>query len=163
MSDRIAVMSRGRVRQIGAPADIYDRPQNLFVSTFVGDANLFDATLQGVENEGANLTVGEARLSLATYQDDLPQPGPVTLFVRPEQCGLTGAAEPGAVPATVALSVYQGSYAELHLDCAAAQGGRVMLRVPAADALPAGAAVGIALPQTGPAIYAADEANKAVA
>lgn len=158
MSDRIAVMSRGRIRQIGSPTEIYDSPQNHFVSTFVGDANLFSATLVETDGKKVSLNVGETRLPLTTYQDELPAAGPVTLFVRPEQCRLSAAGQDGAIPATVALSVYQGSYAEMHLDCPTAEGGRVMLRVPAAEALPVGTAVSIALPEQGPAIYAKEEA-----
>ncbi len=156
MSDRIAVMSRGRIRQIGSPTEIYDQPQNEFVSTFVGDANLFDARLVGVDGARASLTVGGTPVMLDTYQDALPAPGPVTLFVRPEHCTLAQAGAPGAIPASVALSVYQGSYAELHLDCPSAGGAdrRVMLRVPSRQALPPGTAVAIALPASGPAIYA---------
>jgi len=152
MSDRIAVMSRGQIRQIGSPTDIYDRPQNQFVSTFVGDANLFSATFMDRDETSVRLTVGTTQLQLETYQDDLPEPGPVTLFVRPEQCKLTQAGEAGSIPATVALTVYQGSYAEVHLDCAAAD-NRVMQRVPASEAPKAGTKVGIALPSRGPAIY----------
>ncbi|ORE92917.1 putrescine transport ATP-binding protein PotA [Stappia sp. 22II-S9-Z10] len=161
MSDRIAVMSRGRIRQIGTPSEIYDRPQSRFVSTFVGDANLFAADLLGRDAGSASLDVGGTRTSLATYQDECPAPGPVTLVVRPEQCVLTAAGEPGTVPATVALSVYQGSYAELYLDCAAAEGGRAMLRVPASEALAAGTTVGIRLPDTGPAVFAREDEGAA--
>ncbi|AEQ53755.1 putrescine transport ATP-binding protein PotA [Pelagibacterium halotolerans B2] len=154
MSDRIAVMSRGRIRQIGAPDEIYDRPQSLFVSTFVGDANCFSAILTGHRDGKADLRIGEAHVPLVTYQDELPAPGSVTLVARPERCSLTDANEPGAIRATVALSVYQGSHMELHLDCAQAiGGGRVMLRVPAGKPLSAGTPVGIALPSEGAAIY----------
>ncbi|MDP0929989.1 ABC transporter ATP-binding protein [Paracoccus onubensis] len=157
MSDRIAVMSRGRIRQIGTPSQIYDRPENHFVSTFVGDANLFAATLLEKTDATASLDIGTTRLSLATFQEELPEPGPVTLFVRPEQCSLTDPDQPGAIAATVALSVYQGSYAELHLDCSVAENGRVMLRVPASEAMEPGTDVGIALPERGPAIYTTTE------
>ena len=153
MSDRIAVMSRGRIRQIGSPTDIYDTPQNHFVSTFVGDANLFAATLQEHSGGAVRLNVGQTELSLETYQDELPDAGPVTLFARPEQCTLTEAGHVGSIPATVALTVYQGSYAEVHLDCAAATNGRVMQRVPASQAPAQGTEVGISLPTRGPAIY----------
>lgn len=153
-SDRIAVMSRGRIRQIGTPSEIYDRPQSHFVSTFVGDANLFLANLLPTAGPSVTLDVGGTRHDLTTYQDDLPDPGPVTLFVRPEQCELTAAGKAGTIPATVALSVYQGSYAQLHLDCAAAEGGRVMLRVPVNEALCAGTPVGIGLPESEAAIFA---------
>ncbi|WP_353476109.1 ABC transporter ATP-binding protein (plasmid) [Salipiger sp. H15] len=163
MSDRIAVMSRGRIRQIGTPSEIYDQPRNQFVSTFVGDANLFDAELLSRDGACVALSVGGTPLSVHAYQDELPAPGPVTLFVRPEHCALAEAGTPGTIPASVALSVYQGSYAELHLDCRSAAGEdrRVMLRVPSRQALPAGTAVGIALPQSGPAIYARQDKGAA--
>ncbi|WP_428925799.1 ABC transporter ATP-binding protein [Marinibacterium sp. SX1] len=154
MSDRIAVMSRGRIRQIGSPSEIYDTPQNQFVSTFVGDANLFAARLVDSGDDGVTLDIEGTGLHVSTFQEALPEAGPVTLFVRPEQCRLTEAGAPGAIPASVALSVYQGSHAELHLDCPSAEGGRVMLRVPAGEALAAGTPVGIALPDRGPAVYA---------
>ena len=41
MSDRIAVMNRGRVEQIGSPIDIYDHPASTFVAGFIGSANLW--------------------------------------------------------------------------------------------------------------------------
>jgi len=160
MSDRIAVMSRGRIRQIGRPSEIYDRPQSRFVSTFVGDANLFSAMLVEQNGQTASLAVGETPVSLVTYQDQLPEPGPVTLVVRPEHCHLTDANQPGSIPATVALAVYQGSHVELHLNCPQAEGdGRVMLRVPAAGPLQPGTLVGIGLPAEGAAIYAQEEAT----
>lgn len=47
MSDRIAVMSTGRVLQIGGPAEIYDRPATRFVADFIGEANLLPGPLVG--------------------------------------------------------------------------------------------------------------------
>lgn len=45
MSDRIAVFDRGRIQQVGTPLDLYDRPSNRFVASFVGVSNLVDAAL----------------------------------------------------------------------------------------------------------------------
>ncbi|MEW5724273.1 MAG: ABC transporter ATP-binding protein [Thermodesulfobacteriota bacterium] len=42
MSDRIALMNEGRIEQVGAPADLYDRPASRFVADFIGDTNLLD-------------------------------------------------------------------------------------------------------------------------
>lgn len=52
MSDRIAVMNAGRLQQVGTPAEIYERPANRFVATFVGHANLIDARLTGQIGDG---------------------------------------------------------------------------------------------------------------
>jgi len=56
MSDRIAVMSAGKVQQIGSPHDIYEEPQNRFVADFIGETNMLDSTVVQVigSNESEN-------------------------------------------------------------------------------------------------------------
>ena len=58
MSDRIAVMSQGKVRQIGGPRDIYDHPAERFVADFIGEANMLPGEL--IRSEGAT---GRVRLA----------------------------------------------------------------------------------------------------
>ena len=53
MSDRIAVMSRGRVEQIGTPEEIYDRPASIFVAGFIGSANLLPAVVSAGSTSSA--------------------------------------------------------------------------------------------------------------
>ena len=64
MSDRIAVMDRGRVVQLGTPAEIYERPRNAFVATFIGESNLIESdggAVLAVRPEWADLSPrGEA-------------------------------------------------------------------------------------------------------
>ena len=52
MSDRVAVMNEGRIAQIGSPKALYDTPANRFVASFVGEANLLEATIVGKETDG---------------------------------------------------------------------------------------------------------------
>ncbi len=59
MSDRIAVMSAGRVVQVGSPAEIYERPRTVFVARFIGEANVFDGA-------PAQLAVRPERLSIVS-------------------------------------------------------------------------------------------------
>ncbi len=59
MSDRIAVMSAGRVVQVGSPAEIYEHPRTAFVANFIGEANLFTGTVCAVENGMATVTQSE--------------------------------------------------------------------------------------------------------
>ncbi len=49
MSDRIAVMNDGKVAQVGAPEDLYDRPSSRFVAGFIGESNFLPAVVCGVE------------------------------------------------------------------------------------------------------------------
>ncbi len=81
ISDRIVVMDRGRVSQIGTPLDLYRAPGNRFVAEFIGEANFLPATLESVEDGWVGLRIGSQRLRVASRP--LP-PGPVTVLARPE-------------------------------------------------------------------------------
>jgi putative spermidine/putrescine transport system ATP-binding protein len=67
MSDRLAVFDRGRIEQIGAPADVYERPANAFVAGFVGVSNV-------VERDGRRLTVRPEKIRM-TDADSEPAGG----------------------------------------------------------------------------------------
>jgi spermidine/putrescine transport system ATP-binding protein len=112
MSDRIAVMDRGRVVQLGSPAEIYENPRNAFVATFIGESNLLEGTVQG--RSGGNWTV-VTRLGSSIAVPD--QPGlaagaSVRIAVRPEWADLFPRDDvpPGenALPGIIEDVVYQG-------------------------------------------------------
>ena len=67
MSDRIAVMDGGRIAQLGAPAEIYERPRTRFVATFIGESNLFGA------EGGGQIAVRPERMSIAPDRGTLPE------------------------------------------------------------------------------------------
>ncbi len=91
MSDRIAVMSAGRIQQIGAPHDIYERPLNRFVADFIGDSNFFEATVESIDGDRADCRIGDA-LSLSTaLMGSHVASDVVTLAVRPEKIALSPA------------------------------------------------------------------------
>jgi spermidine/putrescine transport system ATP-binding protein len=80
MSDRIAVMEDGEVRQCGTPEEVYERPRGPFVAGFIGISNLLSAT---VENGGLRLASGT--LCAAAVPDDCSDGASVHLSVRPEK------------------------------------------------------------------------------
>ncbi|WP_127104949.1 ABC transporter ATP-binding protein [Pararhodobacter zhoushanensis] len=116
MSDRIAVMSAGRILQLGTPHDIYHAPAERFVADFIGDTNFLDLPVTAISGDVATLTLpggqsAEARLP-AGY---LPVIGEtVTAVVRPEQAVL-GEPGSGMLSGTVASSVFFGTDTHLHL------------------------------------------------
>ena len=81
MSDRIAVMSMGRLQQQGTPVEIYERPLNRFVAGFIGETNFIPARISGLEKGLARADVG-ADIHLAAAASGKPQgrrhghPGP---------------------------------------------------------------------------------------
>ena len=108
MSDRIAVMAAGGIRQIGAPREIYTRPADRFVAGFIGESNFLPATIEGGR---ATLAAGVT----VEVEDAGPRAGAVTLAVRPEQVRVVPADEPGALAASVRDLVYFGTDTNCHL------------------------------------------------
>ena len=94
MSDRIAIMNRGRIEQVGMPSEVYERPSNAFVGRFLGEANILDGTIDGLEGDCATLRVGGLVL-LARVRDAVAVGSRAALFVRPERVAirLPGAGE----------------------------------------------------------------------
>jgi ABC-type Fe3+/spermidine/putrescine transport system ATPase subunit len=149
LSDRIAVMSEGRIRQIGGPDEIYRRPVDRFVASFVGDVNVLHARLDRRDGVTAVVALGPARVTVPSRALDGVTPGgAVDLFVRPEDLCV---AEGGAVAVTqgvVAAHIYQGGHVDLYVDTPDAAAGRVLLRVPGQAAMsrwPLGTPIAIAL------------------
>jgi len=151
LSDRIVVMSAGRVRQIGTPDQVYRHPQDRFVAGFIGDVNVLPGRLEARAGARATVTVGELRREVEADALQECAPGaPVDLFVRPDHLGLRPAGEAGTLPAQVAALVYQGSHIDLHADLAT--GERVVVRIPGQGALAThapGTAIGLSVPQGG--------------
>jgi len=79
LADRIAVLREGRLLQVAAPREIYDRPANAFVATFLGRANLIDATVTG--RDSVRTPVG----ALATLAHDVTVGAKAQLLIRPER------------------------------------------------------------------------------
>lgn len=106
MSDRIAVMSGGRVQQIATPRELYDRPANRFVAGFIGESNFLSArATSGV------VSFSDARVALNGATD-----GPVTLMIRPEHVALaTTLPEALNISATVRQLVFFGTDTHVHL------------------------------------------------
>ena len=130
VSDRIVVMDRGRIAQIGTPHDLYDRPNSRFVADFIGDANL-------IEGEVAGGTFHAADLALPVSGPD----GPALVSVRPERIALEA---PDAAPlGTVASASYLGSRMEYVVTTGF---GDLLVSAPiTAQALTPGAKVGLRL------------------
>jgi iron(III) transport system ATP-binding protein len=112
-ADRMAVLDQGRIQQIGAPLDLYDRPANRFVAGFLGAANLVDGM---VEREGALAVFRAEALSLALAGSHAA--GPACLAFRPQGARLTaasGAPTQPALPAKVVSREFLGTLVRYHV------------------------------------------------
>ncbi len=147
LSDRLAVMSEGRIRQLGTPEEIYRRPCERFVASFVGDANVLRGRLERIDETHAIVALGAARMRvLSAPLLGVAASAPVDVFVRPEQLELTGASAPCASNGTVVAHVYQGGHVDFHVECVDSPRGRLLIRLSSPEAMtswPVGARVGI--------------------
>nr|WP_237154979.1 ABC transporter ATP-binding protein [Oryzibacter oryziterrae] len=115
MSDRIAVMSAGRVQQIGSPRDIYDRPANRFAASFIGETNFVTVKLLTVSATSGELELPGGTVIHAGVPDGVKfSPGKATIVVRPEHAELVGAGA-GNLAGTVTNIVYFGTDTHYHL------------------------------------------------
>ncbi|MDX6766976.1 MAG: ABC transporter ATP-binding protein [Candidatus Methylacidiphilales bacterium] len=84
MSDRIAVMHKGRVLQVGTPEEIYEKPATRFVADFIGESNFFEGTI--VSRDGKYVVFASSGLNIKVFPDHVTTPGPEgILAVRPEK------------------------------------------------------------------------------
>jgi spermidine/putrescine transport system ATP-binding protein len=112
MSDRIAVMNDGRVEQLAAPREIYERPATAFVAGFIGTSNLLRGTVDRVESGSAVLRLGEAGRVLVAEGSHRAGDA-IAVTVRPEKITISTEEPAGgvsAVPGTVSEVVYLGLY-----------------------------------------------------
>ena len=86
LSDRVVVMSEGRIEQIGPPADIYNFPATSFVASFVGTLNLIGGRV--IEAGSGRLSVGGQEIRVAKPISDARDGATVTLAIRPESVEL---------------------------------------------------------------------------
>jgi putative spermidine/putrescine transport system ATP-binding protein len=133
LGDRIVVMSKGAIAQVGAPRDIYFAPASRFVAEFVGAANI----LEGVSRSG-HLALPGGRLPIGETSIE----GPAVAMVRPESIVIV-AAESAGLTGEVAGVSFVGDRQRLSISGAAAR--PVMVDVPNTLTVKAGDRVGLAI------------------
>jgi iron(III) transport system ATP-binding protein len=97
IADRIAVMSQGRLEQVGAPRELYRRPQSRFVAQFLGECNFLEGRVSALENGMAVLETPAGQLLAALPEGSPLQEGSAALFAaRPESVRVQHAEDAGA-------------------------------------------------------------------
>lgn len=123
MADRIAVMNRGRLEQVGTPAELYERPANPFVASFIGETNLLDGELLAIAGQEWTVRLADGAVVRGTpaaaarhgkAAGGAAVGARVRLAVRPERIELapaTAGPTAGGTGATVAATVADVIYA----------------------------------------------------
>ena len=94
VSDRIAIQNYGKIMQVGTPKEIYDKPENLFIATFIGKGALIEGMVEEL-GEYAKVTIGESYLEgVNTGESELEDAEHVACVIRPESFFLEAPDEP---------------------------------------------------------------------
>ena len=112
ISDRIVVMNRGRIEQIGRPEEIYDKPQTKFVASFIGHVNVIEVQVQD-----GRMFAGNRALALP-LKERLTESGDAVVLVRPEDINLARNAKNGDLRGMIVGIRYRGDVYEVALDVA---------------------------------------------
>ncbi len=108
MSDKIVVMSEGRIQQVGTPEDIYNEPQNAFVADFIGESNIFKGIM--TSDMKVRFCGGEFK-----GMDDVPEGTLVDVVVRPEDVIITKHEE-GTVAGEITSVIFKGMHYEVTVE-----------------------------------------------
>lgn len=118
MSDRIAVIHDGKLQQLGNPREVYDRPANRFVASFIGENNIISGRISQVVGPRHHMTTGSGLEIGIEYPVELAIGQEVEICVRPEHL-LLNPPDDGrvnAIRATVKEVVFYGDHTRLQLD-----------------------------------------------
>jgi len=150
LSDRIAVFNQGKVFQVGAPKDLYERPANRFVADFIGINNLIDGTVESVETRERRLRVKTALGVLSALLDERFQVGDkCVLCIRPENATVDGAATPdrNLVKGRITFAAYLGNTLRYDVELSPGHVFKADIRDPwHHEILPMGSAVAVTFP-----------------
>ena len=128
MSDRLAVMSNGRVEQVGPPKEVYEEPSTAYVADFLGISNLMDAVAFGPVDGGCRVRIGEFELLAGRGEPDAH--GEVRISIRPERVDLeeSGTAGANRIPGMVERIVYVGSVMQVLVNLAPGEKLQVLVQ-----------------------------------
>src|SRR5512142_2037703 len=119
MSDRIAVMSFGKVLQMGPAVEIYERPTSRFVADFIGESNFMEGTVKSINGNRALVTIPVWKQDLqAVLTSDASVGDAVVASIRPEKIRITGSPDTNdnCLEGTVVNSTYIGSDTHVFVD-----------------------------------------------
>ncbi|HTI79268.1 MAG TPA: ABC transporter ATP-binding protein [Acetobacteraceae bacterium] len=137
MSDRVAVMNEGLIAQVGTPEDLYDRPCDRFVASFIGESNFLTGTVLGREDDFLVVDCGAA-IVRAVAGNGRPYNGDVTITTRPERMHfadrLSGGTQQNRMMATVTEAVFAGERCRYLCECI--RGVTVVIKEPSSAVIP---------------------------
>ena len=116
IADRVAIMDRGAIQQMGPPFQIYKRPRSKFVADFIGETNFINGTVTAISSEEVQVATDLGDFHGILGIDSIKTGNPVTLSIRPESWKL----KPGEfnrIQGSVEESIYLGEMTQYRIRC----------------------------------------------
>jgi len=107
LSDRVVVMNKGLIEQVGSPVEVYRTPQTRFVADFIGRANFINSVVLDGHNGNLVVRVFDQVVNLSTVKERYTPGTPLILIARPEMLTI---GEQGDLPGIVRRAAYLGNY-----------------------------------------------------
>jgi spermidine/putrescine transport system ATP-binding protein len=126
MSDRIAVMYKGHILQVGSPREIYDRPAERFVANFIGETNFLEGQFVSASKGQAKVALDAGATVVAGLVEGLSPSGKVTVVVRPEHAKIVVGKKNATLTGTLENIVYFGTDTLFHVKLS--KGGEFVVR-----------------------------------
>ena len=125
MSDRVGVMSQGRLQQVAIPQEIYNNPTNGFVASFVGENNVFSGKIGTMNGKGAEFETGAGTFK-ALLGPGVTASTNSKLYLRPEHARLVASPTNGenAIPVEIADVAFEGNFISIQARDA---GGKILI------------------------------------
>jgi multiple sugar transport system ATP-binding protein len=161
MANRIAIMRDGLIEQVGTPHDVFARPANVFVASFIGtpQMNLIEAELKQFASGKADIALASGSLSLPVdISVQRLKPGKITIGIRPRAFAPTDAASQDTIAAQAELIEPMGAETLIHARMAS--GGDIRVVVPRSNRVRIGEALNLRADPRQTHVF--DEAGKAV-
>jgi iron(III) transport system ATP-binding protein len=128
LADRLAVMDKGRVAQVGPPLEVYNRPVNRFVAGFLGDSNFLPGTVRQVDGPQCVVETKVGNLVGVAASEQPAVGSAVVCSIRPHALSVaTGDSGPNAIPATVEQLAFLGELLHVRLKAGGTDLEMVML------------------------------------
>ena len=129
MSDRVVIMEKGRIVQIGLPSELYERPVNAYVADFIGTSNFVEGVVSDVDGRSVSVRVGGDRITIADTPGTHKAGDSVTLCARPEKMsilpeGTQSHDTMAVIPGVLVNCYFHGSYVRYSVETG---NGRVLL------------------------------------
>jgi ABC-type Fe3+/spermidine/putrescine transport system ATPase subunit len=127
LSDRIAVLSQGRIEQIGSPTEIYEKPQTAFVADFIGSSNIFEANMRS-STDSEMVLATKSGLELRMPPSNGAVGERILVMVRPERIRLVDGRD-GAAANPIAAEIDDLTYLgeDVQLRATASGGAKILV------------------------------------